>query len=74
MRAWAAAAAAQQAAAVVRAGAAAAEARLPEAEPCASVVALLAGGSAVSQPLQPLYLRPPDAKPQAGGVLPRAPR
>ena len=59
------------AAAVVRAGAAAAEARLPEAEPCASVMALLAGGSVVGQPLKPLYLRAPDAKPQAGGVLPR---
>jgi tRNA threonylcarbamoyladenosine biosynthesis protein TsaB len=61
------------AAAVVQAGAAAGtEARLPEAEPRASVVALLAARSAVGQPLKPLYLRAPDAKPQAGRVLPRA--
>ena len=59
--------------AVVRAGAVAgAEARLPEAEPRASVVALLGARSALGQPLKPLYLRAPDAKPQADRVLPRA--
>lgn len=60
------------AAAVVQAGAAGAEARLPEAEPRASVLALLAAEPAVGQPLKPLYLRAPDAKPQADRVLPRA--
>lgn len=48
------------------------EARLPEVEPRASVVALLAAEAAAGQPLKPLYLRAPDAKPQADRVLPRA--
>ena len=43
------------------------EARLPEAEPRASVVALLAAEAVPGQPLRPLYLRAPDAKPQADG-------
>ena len=61
------------AAAVVEARLAAGlEARLPEVEPRASVVALLAAEAAAGQPLKPLYLRAPDAKPQADRVLPRA--
>ncbi len=61
------------AAAVVEARVAAGlEARLPEAEPRASVVALLAVEAVTGQPLKPLYLRAPDAKPQADRVLPRA--
>lgn len=61
------------AAAVVEARVAAGlEARLPEAEPRASVVALLAAEAAAGQPLKPLYLRAPDAKPQADRMLPRA--
>jgi tRNA threonylcarbamoyladenosine biosynthesis protein TsaB len=61
------------AAAVVEARVAAGlEARLPEVGPRASVVALLAAEAAAGQPLKPLYLRAPDAKPQADRVLPRA--
>jgi tRNA threonylcarbamoyladenosine biosynthesis protein TsaB len=61
------------AAAVVEARVAAGlKARLPEAEPRASVVALLAAEAAAGQPLKPLYLRAPDAKPQADRLLPRA--
>jgi tRNA threonylcarbamoyladenosine biosynthesis protein TsaB len=48
------------------------QARLPKAEPRASVVAQLAAEAAAGQPLKPLYLRAPDAKPQADRVLPRA--
>jgi tRNA threonylcarbamoyladenosine biosynthesis protein TsaB len=61
------------AAAVVAAGGGAgAEARLPEAEPRASVVARLAAGSALGRSLKPIYLRAPDAKPQDERVLPWA--
>jgi tRNA threonylcarbamoyladenosine biosynthesis protein TsaB len=49
-----------------------AEARLPEAEPRASVVAVLASGAVDEEPLKPLYLRAPDAKPQVDRSLPRA--
>jgi tRNA threonylcarbamoyladenosine biosynthesis protein TsaB len=48
-----------------------AEARLPEVEPRAGAVAQLGAMLACEEPLKPLYLRPPDVKPQSGGVLPR---
>jgi tRNA threonylcarbamoyladenosine biosynthesis protein TsaB len=60
---------------VMRAGSAlgaAIETRLPDAEPRAAAVALLAARLAPDHPLQPLYLRAPDAKAQADGALPRA--
>jgi tRNA threonylcarbamoyladenosine biosynthesis protein TsaB len=47
-----------------------AEARLPEAEARAGVVALLGATLAADQPLKPLYLRAPDVKPQRGRPLP----
>jgi tRNA A37 threonylcarbamoyladenosine modification protein TsaB len=60
---------------VVRALAAAdgqAEARLPELLPAARSLALLATELAPIDPLRPLYLRLPDAKPQADPCLPRS--
>src|SRR5262245_47562540 len=48
-----------------------AEARLAEAEPRAGAVARLGASLACEGPLQPLYLRAPDVKPQSGGALPR---
>jgi len=50
-----------------------AEARLPEAEPRAGWVARLGATLAPGEPLKPLYLRTPDAKPQSGYALPRIP-
>ena len=47
------------------------QADLIEAEPRASAVAQLAADHAADRPLRPVYLRAPDAKPQAG-ALPRA--
>jgi tRNA threonylcarbamoyl adenosine modification protein YeaZ len=47
----------------------AAEEVLTEAVPRAGVVARLGATVAVGDPLRPLYLRPPDAKPQVGGAF-----
>lgn len=48
------------------------EARLPELQPSASALAEIAFESdEILQTLRPLYLRPPDAKPQAPAVLRR---
>ena len=55
-----------------RASGAEIETRLLDAEPHAAAVALMAAKLAPDQPLQPLYLRAPDAKAQADGALPRA--
>jgi tRNA threonylcarbamoyladenosine biosynthesis protein TsaB len=49
-----------------------AEARLSEAAVRAGTVALLGATLAADQPLQPLYLRAPDVKPQSGRPLPRS--
>jgi tRNA threonylcarbamoyladenosine biosynthesis protein TsaB len=49
-----------------------AEAELPDAEPNAAALAVLAADLVAGSPLSPLYLRAPDAKPQAGHALPRA--
>jgi tRNA threonylcarbamoyladenosine biosynthesis protein TsaB len=46
---------------------------LPELLPDARALARIAPRLTVTKgPLQPLYLRPPDAKPQSGKSLPRA--
>lgn len=57
--------------AVVAAGAGNAEARLPDLQPHACMLAMSAPDLAALRPLMPVYLRQPDAKPQAG--LPGAP-
>lgn len=49
-----------------------AEAALPELQPSARHLALMAGALIPVGPLRPLYLRPPDAKPQDDKSLPRA--
>ena len=49
-----------------------AEARLPALQPDARYLAGLAASLPIRDPLVPLYLRPPDAKPQTGKSLPRA--
>lgn len=49
-----------------------AEARLPQLQPDARTLARLAPKLPERKPLVPLYLRPPDAKPQIGKSLPRA--
>jgi tRNA threonylcarbamoyladenosine biosynthesis protein TsaB len=51
-----------------------AEARLPDLLPDATALAALAIGRAPAEALAPLYLRPPDAKPQAGKSIARAPQ
>lgn len=52
-----------------------AEARLPDLLPDATALAALAVGLAPAEmPLAPLYLRAPDAKPQVGKSIARAPR
>ena len=51
-----------------------AEAALDELQPDARSLAVLAADLPVAAPLQPLYLRPPDVKPQADRSLPRASR
>jgi tRNA threonylcarbamoyladenosine biosynthesis protein TsaB len=48
------------------------EARLPDLQPHARSLALLAERLTPSEPLRPLYLRPPDVKPQADRSLGRA--
>lgn len=47
------------------------EALLPDLQPHARAVAELAVDLTPASPLKPLYLRPPDVKPQAHRVLPR---
>ena len=49
-----------------------AEARLPELQPHARSLALLAGDLTPISPVRPLYLRPPDVKPQDDKSLSRA--
>jgi hypothetical protein len=49
-----------------------ARAGLADLEPDARALALMAGDLAPSGALRPLYLRPPDVKPQADKSLPRA--
>jgi tRNA threonylcarbamoyladenosine biosynthesis protein TsaB len=63
--------AAAVAAAIVAAGGTA-EARLPDLQPHARSLALLAADLTPVSPLRPLYLRPPDVKPQADKSLSRA--
>ena len=57
----------------VVAGGGKAQARLADLQPHALSLALLAGDLAPISPLRPLYLRPPDVKPQAYKSLSRAP-
>jgi tRNA threonylcarbamoyladenosine biosynthesis protein TsaB len=49
-----------------------AEAMFPELQPHAASLALMAPGLHPAKPLMPLYLRPPDARPQDDQSLPRA--
>ena len=49
-----------------------AEARLPDLQPHARSLALLAGDLTPIRPMRPLYLRSPDVKPQADKSLSRA--
>ena len=56
----------------VRAAGGQAEAALADLRPDARSLALLAADLAPAHPLQPLYLRPPDVKPQADRSFPRA--
>jgi tRNA threonylcarbamoyladenosine biosynthesis protein TsaB len=56
----------------VRAAGGQAEAALVDLQPDARSLALLAADLAPAHPLRPLYLRPPDVKPQADRSLPRA--
>lgn len=48
------------------------EAILPSLEPRASELAAMAAALPVLETVRPLYLRPPDARPQKGYILPRA--
>ena len=63
--------AAAVAAAIVAAGGTA-EARLPDLQPHARSLALRAADLSPVSPVRPLYLRPPDVKPQADKSLSRA--
>ncbi len=56
----------------VRAAGGQAEAVLPDLQPHAASLALMAPGLQPAKPLMPLYLRPPDARPQDDKSLPRA--
>jgi hypothetical protein len=56
----------------VRAAGGQAEAVLPDLQPHAASLALMAPGLVPAKPLMPLYLRPPDARPQDDKSLPRA--
>ena len=56
-------------AAAVKAAGGAAEAALPDLEPDAQALAVLAADLAPVDALRPLYVREPDVKPQAGGLL-----
>ena len=49
-----------------------AEARLPDLQPHARALALMAADLAPISPVRPLYLRPPDVKPQVDKSLSRA--
>ena len=49
-----------------------AQAHLADLQPDARSLALMAGDLAPASPLRPLYLRPPDVRPQADKSLPRA--
>jgi len=49
-----------------------AEAALPDLQPHAASLVLMAPGLTPTEPLMPLYLRPPDARPQDDKSLPRA--
>jgi tRNA threonylcarbamoyl adenosine modification protein YeaZ len=48
-----------------------AEAALPDLQPNAASLALMAPGLVPARPLMPLYLRPPDVRPQDDKSLPR---
>jgi tRNA threonylcarbamoyladenosine biosynthesis protein TsaB len=56
----------------VRAAGGEAEAALPDLQPHAASLALMAADLQPAKPLMPLYLRPPDARPQDDKSLPRA--
>jgi tRNA threonylcarbamoyladenosine biosynthesis protein TsaB len=56
----------------VRAAGGQAEAAFPDLQPHAAWLALMAPGLVPARPLMPLYLRPPDARPQDDKSLPRA--
>lgn len=49
------------------------QAAMPDLQPHARVLAMLAPNLAPVSPLEPIYLRAPDAKPQGDKSLPRAP-
>jgi tRNA threonylcarbamoyladenosine biosynthesis protein TsaB len=55
----------------VRAAGGEAEAALPDLQPNAGSLALMAPGLVPAKPLKPLYLRPPDVRPQDDKSLPR---
>jgi len=55
----------------VRAAGGEAEAALPDLQPNAASLALMAPGLAPAEPFAPLYLRPPDVRPQNDKSLPR---
>ena len=56
----------------IRAAGGRAEAAFPDLQPHARDLAQMAGSLTPASPLRPLYLRPPDVKPQADKSLPRA--
>jgi tRNA threonylcarbamoyladenosine biosynthesis protein TsaB len=56
----------------IRAAGGQVEATLAQLQPDARALAVLAADLAPASPLRPLYLRPPDVKPQADLSLPRA--
>ena len=59
-------------AAAVRAAGGEAEVALTDLQPHAASLALMAPDLAPAKPLTPLYLRPPDVRPQEDKSLPRA--
>lgn len=59
-------------AAAIEAAGGRAEAAFPDLQPHARDLAQMAGSLTPASPLRPLYLRPPDVKPQADKSLPRA--
>jgi tRNA threonylcarbamoyladenosine biosynthesis protein TsaB len=56
----------------IRAAAGQAEVALADLQPHAASLALLAAGLTPAKPIRPLYLRPPDVRPQGDKSLPRA--
>lgn len=48
------------------------ETRLPDLQPHARYLAMMAPNLAPAEHVRPIYLRPPDAKPQADKAIPRA--